>query len=334
MTIKSLLKTNVLFLALLSLSACQQETQVSENADNSSGASSNYNGPAARDSDIRAFETNLWVNLKATNRCGQCHGNDAQEPTFADSTDVNLAYDEILNYVVHSNPSTSILVTKVGTGHNCWEAVNSVCSDSIENMISAWGGGGSSVSSREIVLTAPVIKEPGTSKNLPALATDNGANSFDQTLYPLLTQYCSSCHYEEGAISQQSPFFANTNDVNSSYIAAKSKINIDLPEQSRFVLKIQSNHNCWTNCIANAAEIQTEIESMASAITPVIVDPNFVISKALKITDGIIASGGSRYEADLIALWEFKAGAGSTTAFDTSGVEPAMNLNLSGNVAC
>lgn len=332
MQLLSHLNAYVFFIFIMSLTACQQATQVKQNADSSTGASSQYNGPAAKDSDVRAFQTNLWDNLIANNRCGQCHGSGGQEPRFADNTDVNLAYNQVLPYVVLSNPSTSKLVSKVGTGHNCWETVNSVCADSIENMISAWGGGGSSNNSREIVLTAPVIKDPGQSKNLPANATDNDPNSFEKTLYPLLTSYCSNCHYEQGSISQQSPFFANPNDVNSSYLAAKSKINIDSPESSRFVLKVQSGHNCWDNCSANAAELQTAITNMSDAITPDTVDPNLVISKALKITDGIIASGGSRFEANLIALWEFKAGTG-TTAFDTSGVEPAINLTLSGKVA-
>ena len=47
--------------------------------------------------------------------------------------------------------------------------------------------------------------------------------------------------------------------------------------------------------------------------------------------DGTVASGGNRYSGNMIALWEFKAGSG-TIAFDTSGVEPAINLNLSGDV--
>ena len=31
-------------------------------------------GPPAADEDTRAFELSLWNNLKASNRCGQCHG--------------------------------------------------------------------------------------------------------------------------------------------------------------------------------------------------------------------------------------------------------------------
>src|SRR5690606_7859064 len=56
-----------------------------------------------------------------------------------------------------------------------------------------------------------------------------------------------------------------------------------------------------------------------------------VTSKALTLYEGTIASGGNRYESSVIALYEFKTGAG-TTAFDTSGVDPAMDLTLSGSV--
>ncbi len=328
---KKIIQIAAIGLILVNLIACQQETEITENPNLDSNGNSTYNGPAAKDDDVRNFASNLWGNLKADNRCGQCHGNGGQEPRFADNTDVNLAYEQVLDYVSLNNPSTSILVSKVGSGHNCWTGVNSVCADSVESMINAWSGGGNSISSREIILTAPTIKEPGQSKNLPASASANAPNSFEQTLYPLLTTHCSGCHYEEGTTSQQSPFFANINDVDSSYLAAKAKINIDIPEQSRFVLKVQSGHNCWDDCTENANEIQTEIDNMAGAIDPDSVNPDFVISKALKMTDGIIASGGSRYESDLIALWEFKTGK-DNIAYDTSGVEPAMDLNLSGNV--
>jgi hypothetical protein len=61
------------------------------------------------------------------------------------------------------------------------------------------------------------------------------------------------------------------------------------------------------------------------------VDPLLVTSKASTLYEGTIASGGNRYEANVIALYEFKSGQG-TTAFDTSGVVPALDLNLSGGV--
>jgi len=48
------------------------------------------------------------------------------------------------------------------------------------------------------------------------------------------------------------------------------------------------------------------------------------------LPDGIAAASGGRFESNVIALYEFKTGSGST-AFDTSGVEPALNLTLSGD---
>jgi hypothetical protein len=51
----------------------------------------------------------------------------------------------------------------------------------------------------------------------------------------------------------------------------------------------------------------------------------------LTLTQGTLASGGNRYEDAQIALWEFKTGSGSR-AFDTSGVDPAIDLNMSSEV--
>ena len=61
------------------------------------------------------------------------------------------------------------------------------------------------------------------------------------------------------------------------------------------------------------------------------VDPQLLISKGLTLYDGTVAAGGNRYETATIAMYEFKTGMGNI-AYDTSGVEPALNLTLSGDV--
>jgi len=58
-------------------------------------------------------------------------------------------------------------------------------------------------------------------------------------------------------------------------------------------------------------------------------DANLVASNATSLFDGTLASGGGRFESNLIAKWEFKTGFGNT-AFDTSGVSPAIDLTISG----
>src|SRR4029450_8968863 len=110
------------------------------------------------------------------------------------------------------------------------------------------------------------------------------------------------------------------------------KMNLDDASQSRFVIRLgRESHNCWSTCADNARDLQAAIQAMSDAIPVTQVDPNLVVSKALTMYDGTVASGGSRYEANMIGLYGFQAGQGAV-AFATSGVSPAADLNLSGDV--
>ena len=313
----------------LILQACGGGSSTTRNPD-LGGDGAEYNGPPAATEHVRAFQQTVWTNLKAENRCGQCHGK-GQKPTFVNPDDVNAAYTEALPTVNQRDPSSSLMVTKVGAGHNCWLDSEQACADSVERMINNWIGDTSTSTVRQIKLVAPVIKDPGTSKTFPILPDDNAPNSFELTIYPLLVDNCQACHIENSA-EAQSPFFAST-DLNSAYAAARSKFDIDNPDLSRLVVRLrQESHNCWTNSCANDAQtMEDAIIQFASGIVPVTVDPSLVFSKALTLLDGIVSSGGSRHESNLISIWEFKANTG-LTAFDTAGIEPAVNLTLSGSV--
>jgi hypothetical protein len=283
---------------------------------------SNYSGPPPATADVQRFKINVWDNLVPNNRCGSCH-NDAQAPRFVRSDDVNLAYDAANTVVDLSDPGQSRMVTKVRGGHNCWLSSNDACGDIIQNYIRAWAsgtfGGGT-----QIQLTAPPLVDPGSSRNFPA-----DPSLFATHVYPLLDEYCAGCHREDAPVPQ-APYFAS-GSIATAYDAAKSKIDLDQPANSRFVLRLRFEfHNCWDNdCAAAADEMEAAISAMANGIATTQVDPDLVTSKALSLVNGIVASSGGRHEENVIALWEFKTGAG-TTAFDTSGVEPAINLTLSG----
>ena len=286
-----------------------------------------YTGPVARDADVLSFQQEFWSNAKTTDRCGSCHNEVVgQLPMFVRNDDVNLAYDEALTVVDTMEPALSRLVEKVGGGHNCWNADPSSCAAImttwIENWLGSSGDGG-----RQIVLTPPISTDPGASLNFPA-----DTALFESTVYPVLTANCSGCHSSESATAQQ-PYFAEP-DVVTAYAAAKSKINLDTPANSRLVIRLRSEfHNCWSgNCAADAQIMEDAIAAFAGGITPTLVDPNLITSKALRLVDGTLASGGNRYEDTQIALWEFKTGNG-TIAYDTSGVDPAVDLNFSGGVS-
>jgi hypothetical protein len=292
---------------------------------------SNYNGPAPQTADVQRFKINLWDNLVPNNRCGNCH-NPSQSPRFVRNDDINLAYNEANSVVNLADPATSRMVEKVRGGHNCWLTSNDACGDIIQSYIEAWAGGAIGGPGKQIQFKAPPLKDPGASKNFP---TDVTQTLFKQEVYdPYLHEYCVGCHKEDAAIPQ-SPFFAS-DDINVAYAAAQKKMDLDNPANSRFVLRLGSEfHNCWAenpptvNCAQDATLMEAGIAAMANAIQPDAIDPNLLTSKALTLTDGIPASSGGRYEANVIALYEFKTGTGNQ-AFDTSGVEPALNLTLSG----
>lgn len=304
------------------LSACGGGASTESNPVTSNTVTGTYSGPAPATSDVQVFKLNVWDNLSASNRCGSCHGTDGQTPAFVRQDDVNLAYTAANTVVNLSSPADSRLVTKVAGGHNCWLASDSACGEVLTAYIEAWAGD-SETSTRQIALTAPPLKDPGASKNFPA---DSGL--FAATVHPLLTAHCAGCHTDSSPTAQ-SPYFA-VGDTAAAYEAVKTKINLDDPASSRLVVRLRDEfHNCWSVCDNDATAMEDAITTFANQIPVTAVDPQLILSKALKITDGVVASGGNRHESNVIALYEFKTGEGNI-AYDTSGVEPALNLALSG----
>lgn len=317
-------------LAILSvlLSGCGtgsgEQTQQRPNTNSSAETNSNYSGPTAATNDVQNFKLSVWDNLVSTNRCGTCHSTGGQDPVFVHDGNINTAYAAANTVINLNDPSQSLMVSKVAGGHNCWLGSDTACADIITSYIENWAGG-SSGEVTQVVLRAPAIKDPGESKSFPADSTN-----FGTTVYPLLTQYCGDCHVE----GIQTPFFASA-DVEIAYAAAQSKIDLGTPHGSRFVLRLRDEfHNCWDgNCTSSANEMETAIETYANTISATSMDPDLVTSKALTLTgDGLLANAGGRYEDNIIALYEFKTGEDklnpgtSRTAYDTSGIEPALDL--------
>ena len=318
-------------LAALLLAACSGGAPTTQNPNLQASAQvATYTGPAPGSADVQAFESNLWVNISPSNRCGNCHKAGGQTPMFARSDDINLAYSAALTVVNLSQPDTSLMVQKVAGGHNCWLSSPQACADILTTWISNWAGGGSgSTAGTQIKLTAPPSQTVGATKIFPADAT-----LFSTTIYPVVQQWCSRCHSDTAA-TPQSPYFASSS-LMEAYLAAQPEIDLNTPTNSVFYLRLaQQSHNCWgnpVNCPASAAVMLSALQAYAGSIPISPVDPTLVVSKALSLTQGTVASGANRYDAHAIAKWEFKEGTG-TIAYDTSGVDPGMDLTLSGNTA-
>ncbi|MGB5347087.1 MAG: LamG domain-containing protein [Woeseia sp.] len=320
--------TGLLLLSALLLAACGGGAPTTENPITSVTPPASYQGPPPATADVQAFKLNVWDNVQMSNRCGGCHNESSgQNPMFARHDDVNIAYEAANGVVDLTQPNNSRLVAKVGSGHNCWLSDANACADIMTTWIENWAGE-SAGGGRQIALEAPPETEPGSSKNY-ANATIADFGNLVHT--PVLLEYCAGCHSSQ-ATTQQQPYFAETDAV-TAFDAARSRMDLDDPAASRFVLRLRNEfHNCWdVGCAAAATEMQNAIQAFADTVPVTELDAALVNSKALRIVDGTIASGGNRYESNQIALWEFKTGSG-TTAFDTSGVDPAIDLTLTGDV--
>jgi hypothetical protein len=300
-----------------------------------------YTGPPAATADVTAFQVNFWNNVRPQNRCGQCHNatSPAQMPNFARSDDVNLAYAQANTVVNLATPSTSLIVTKVAGGHNCWLADPGACGQILTTWIANWAGATGASSATAVQLQAPPDQTVGQSLNFPAAFTE-----YQNTIYTITSKYCVRCHSTTADPSvEQSPYFADPSLL-VAYPAAIPKIDFTgcagaggnnggtCGTNSRFYQRLfTDNHNCWDNCAADAALMLAQIQAFAASITPANINPNLVTSKALSLTQGTIASGASRYDADTIAKYEFQSVVNNTT-FDTSGIDPSADLTISGNV--
>ena len=314
-------------LSLLAIAACGGGAATTDNPITNVTPPSTYNGPPPATAEVQAFKLNVWDNIQGTNRCGSCHAQGGQGGNpFVRNDDINLAYQAANTVADLTQPSDSMLVTRVGGGHNCWIGDTQACADIMTTWIEGWAGA-TAGGGRQIVLQPPPSLPPGASKNYdPAQLA-----SFGVTVHPVLTTYCQGCHTSQSAAAQQ-PYFAEA-DVSVAFDSVKPKMDLNTPADSRLVIRLRAEfHNCWNvGCAQSADVMQTAIEAFAGPIPATQVDPALVFSDALRIIDGTIASGGNRYENAQIALWEFKTGVG-TKAYDTSGVEPAIDLDLSGDV--
>ncbi|HEY1314425.1 MAG TPA: LamG domain-containing protein [Steroidobacteraceae bacterium] len=330
--------------ASIALSACGgggAPTTTNEASAPTSSADA-YTGPAPATADVQAFAVNFWANVRTQNRCGQCHNatSPAQMPNFARSDDVNLAYAQANTVVNLASPATSLIVTKVSGGHNCWLADASACGQILTTWISNWAGATGAASATQVQLVAPPIQSVGQSLVFPASYTE-----YQNTVYTLTSKYCVRCHSSTAsAATMQSPYFADPT-LAIAYPAAIPKIDLTgcspfvagngagaCGTNSRFYQRLLTdNHNCWDNCATDAAQMLTEIQAFAKSLTPTSLDPNLVVSKAITLAQGTVASGANRYDADTIAKYEFQTGSGYT-AYDTSGIDPAADLTISGNV--
>ncbi|GAB1258590.1 hypothetical protein NBRC116494_30920 [Aurantivibrio plasticivorans] len=321
-------------------------TQVLNPNGNNNGGSGgiSYDGPAAASSDVTEFKVNLWDNIVADNRCGNCHKQDGPGTTwFVRDDNINTAYQAALTVVDLENPGDSLLVQRMASDHNCWDVPN-VCADLMETWISNWANATEATTTVVTIDPVPAVL-PGASLNFPPPVPA----AFESNVYtPILREYCSRCHSEDGSERQQQPYFAS-GDVTTAYRAAQSKIDLNDASNSRLVyrLAVAPHTNCWdpndaggpVDCAANAVEMEAGIQAFIDSLgSPATVDPDELqVSGALAFpanpSQGQSANAAGRYESNIIAKYEFKQldNTNPDRVVDTSGISPQLDLTRTGD---
>jgi len=96
----------------LLIGGCGGGAKTVENPVTTSAPQAAYSGPAPATADVQAFKINVWDNLKATNRCGQCHVGGGQAPQFVRQDDINLAYAAANGVVNLASPHAAALASQ------------------------------------------------------------------------------------------------------------------------------------------------------------------------------------------------------------------------------
>lgn len=108
------------------------------------------------------------------------------------------------------------------------------------------------------VTPTPVTPTPvtPTTPTTPVVTKLTSVKGFEQTLYPVLRARCVTCH---GA--NQPPLHSSANvDVAHTNVIESALVNFANIPTSKISVKLKTNkHNCWSDCNANAAEIEGQI---------------------------------------------------------------------------
>lgn len=178
------------------------------------------------------------------------------------------------------------------------------------------------------------ILQNNVGNGLPqGLSVTEQVTSFETTVYPLLRDNCVNCH---GGNGPGAPQIAHPDPASAwSATVDNQKVNFSNPSQSRLVRRLVADfHHCWTDCATDGSEMLAQIVAWQQAIeaaggTTGGVDVADLTSDTRQLSDGVEELGSDRFDAGIIARWDFKEQTGNV-AYDTSGVAPAMDLALEG----
>jgi mono/diheme cytochrome c family protein len=126
--------------------------------------------------------------------------------------------------------------------------------------------------------------------------------AFEATVYPITRENCASCH------TSQAPKHASPNPQEAhDEIMMGQKVNFSNIPASRMVRKLRDeSHNCWSDCAANADEMEDAIVEWNAAIEssgpPIVIPPNTIRTVQTMTIDQELANIANPVKSNTVAL--------------------------------
>jgi len=90
--------------------------------------------------------------------------------------------------------------------------------------------------------------------------------AFSETVFPVLRNNCSSCHSDTGDPNLVQLAHSNV-AVAHAVIKNRGFVNLQLPSNSRFVVRLIDEHHCWTSCTDDSNAMVTAISQWNAVFT-------------------------------------------------------------------
>ena len=253
-----------------------------------------------------AFATTLYPILQRN--CSSCHSEtssaDIELARFA-HTNVVLAHAVVVNrdLVNRDNPQLSRFVERlVDDKHFCWTN----CTTDANTIITAIGRWNDLTVSNSAG-PDPVVVAPQTS-----------VQAFAQSLHPVVTQWCGDCHDGSTAWTGFASPDADTAHENT---LVRALVNLNNPSASELVTYLSvDQHNCWSDCLQNAARMQSAIEEWQQLLAaagdtggdgtnraPIAVNDLYTTVTNVGITTGNVLLNDSDADNDTLGISSFSA---------------------------
>jgi len=304
--------------------------------------------PIAVPPEVSNFRDTVYANIFRKYSCKNCHYMGGQGiGAFADDH-VVIAYQSfgyINPYDSKEFRDQSNFVMRIENGHFCWTNDCATDANELRDQIDVWvatleSGGFVEPPAPEFPSVERYLKEP-PEKPVSHKIFDVSRDMPDLFLpvYDLVRTKCSRCH-DSTPIDANVPMFAH-DDIAMAYevVSGDALVDLSFPELSDLYLAIKYQHNCWSGCESDSAEILALINDWSNhpSVTAVPFDNSITTSSAIRLNMAQAVGSEMRYNRDVIAQYLFTEGSdddpdNDSIARDSSSLPPLVDLTLNENV--